>query len=106
MKPFHRPAKNPFDLIPEDGVLTVGQLRVFRDQLRGLPAGQVQQLAVAAQLRQPQIRQPRLPDAEQLAFPAYLQVELGQGEAVCRRRHRLQPAPRRLCLRVAEKEAV
>src|SRR5881275_2134449 len=71
------------------GPVLAGEL--VRERARALD-----QRPVGAEAREAEIRQPRLPRAEQLALAPQLQVALGELEAVARLDERLEPRLRRV----------
>src|ERR1041384_960586 len=54
------------------------------------PMRRFHHVAVAHEIAGSQLRQPRLPGAEEVARPAQLEIALGDHESIARLRHRLQ----------------
>src|SRR5215475_14107033 len=87
-----QPSRQRIDLrTGEKTVDFVVQRAFVGDQLLRELARPLEQLPIGAQTREAELRQPRLPRAEQLALAPQLQVLLRQLEAVRRRDERLQP---------------
>src|SRR5437660_7906978 len=79
------------------------------DEVRGERAGALEQRTVAAELRELQIREPRLPRTQQLAAAAQLEVDLRELEAVGGADEGFEPGGRRirqLVSRARDQEAV
>src|SRR5262245_24049434 len=81
----------------EEAVDLVVQGPFVRHQLQSELARPLEQLAVCAEASETELREARLPRAEQLALPAQLQVLLCQLETVGRLDERLQPFARVVC---------
>src|SRR5206468_9240812 len=76
----------------ERAVGRFGELAVARDDGARLAARLLEQVRVAEQIDCAELGEPRLARAEELARAAQLQIDLGDAEAVVRRRHRVDPA--------------
>src|SRR6478672_425399 len=94
--PTHASSSGLDILAGEDPLDFVVQRALVVDERVGDLPRALEQLAVRAQAREPEIRDARLPRAEELALAADLEILVRELEAVGRRDERFEPRQRRV----------